>query len=92
MYLLDNGTYPSTEQGLAALLEPPEIPPVPNSWHGPYLRKSTSLKDPWGQAYVYQSPGKHNPDDYDLYSFGPDQQEGGGDDIHNWEQDETNGL
>ncbi|RMI25805.1 MAG: type II secretion system protein GspG [Calditrichaeota bacterium] len=90
MYYLDNGRYPTTEQGLAALIKAPDVPPLPVSWRGPYLKKSTALKDPWGQPYVYVCPGEHNPESYDLYSTGPDRQEGGGDDIHNWKQDEEN--
>lgn len=89
MYFLDNGVYPTTEQGLEALVSRPDLPPAPLSWNGPYLKKNTTLKDPWGQKYVYLSPGEHNPESYDLYSLGPDTQEGGGDDIKNWESDEA---
>lgn len=92
MYLLDNSVYPTTEQGLEALLRTPEAPPIPMSWRGPYLKKNTALKDPWGQPYVYISPGENNPESYDLYSTGSDQQKGGGDDIINWEPDETDNL
>ncbi|MFQ5864135.1 MAG: type II secretion system major pseudopilin GspG [bacterium] len=92
LYFLDNGVYPTTEQGMAALLSSPEAPPVPVAWQGPYLKKNTTLKDPWGQPYIYTSPGEHNPESYDLYSMGPDQQKGGGDDIVNWESDETSDL
>ncbi|MFQ5706617.1 MAG: type II secretion system major pseudopilin GspG [bacterium] len=92
MYFLDNGVYPTTEQGLEALLRSPEAPPIPVSWQGPYLKKNTSLKDPWKLPYVYVSPGEHNPESYDLYSTGPDRQKGGGDDILNWENDETGDL
>ncbi|MFQ5605507.1 MAG: type II secretion system major pseudopilin GspG [bacterium] len=87
MYFLDNGAYPTTEQGLAALLSMPETPPIPHSWQGPYLKKNTSFKDPWKQRYVYSCPGENNPESYDLYSTGPDRQKSGGDDITNWERD-----
>jgi len=92
LYLMDNGVYPTTEQGLVALLEKPQRPPIPLSWQGPYLKKSTTLKDPWGQPYEYLSPGQHNPEGYDLYSPGPDRRKGGGDDITNWQSDETDNL
>ncbi|RMF70583.1 MAG: type II secretion system protein GspG [Calditrichaeota bacterium] len=88
MYYLDNGVYPTSEQGLKALIQKPTTPPIPASWQGPYLKKSSKLKDPWGQPYLYVSPGKHNPESYDLYSQGPDKQEGGDDDIVNWETED----
>lgn len=89
MYYLDNGAYPTTEQGLDALLQQTDLPPLPISWNGPYLKKNTSLRDPWKEKYVYFSPGEHNVESYDLYSFGPDRQEGGGDDVNNWEAGES---
>jgi len=85
LYEADNGFYPTTQQGLAALLEAPQTSPQPKRWRGPYLKKKGGLKDPWGSAYVYRSPGLHNPADYDLYSFGPDGREDGNDNITNWE-------
>ena len=85
MYMLDNGFYPTTEQGLEALIRKPELPPIPEAWNGPYLKKNTAFKDPWGEKYIYVSPGEHNPESYDLYSMGPDRKKGGGDDIQNWE-------
>ncbi len=83
LYEMDNARYPSTEQGLAALKRPPSAPPIPAKWNGPYLKKG-SLKDPWGSPYQYRFPGLHNPD-YDLYSYGLDLTEGGGDDVVNWD-------
>ncbi|HEU4631966.1 MAG TPA: type II secretion system major pseudopilin GspG [Gemmatimonadaceae bacterium] len=74
-YRLDNGKYPTTEQGLAALWEAPTVEPAPN-WTQPYLRKPVPL-DPWGHAYVYVSPGEVNPQGYDLVSYGADGQPGG---------------
>lgn len=82
MYELDNGTYPSTEQGLVSLMRKPSMAPVPSNWKGPYLRKTP--KDPWGNEYTYACPGMHNKDDYDLFSYGPDGIESQ-DDIVNWE-------
>ncbi len=70
-FRLDNGRYPTTEEGLQALREKPDD--LPN-WSGPYLPKPVP-KDPWGRDYVYKSPGEHG--EYDLYSYGRDGQEGG---------------
>lgn len=75
MYRIDNGQYPTTDQGLAALWEAPTIEYARN-WKGPYLRKSVPL-DPWGQEYVYVSPGELSGGMYDLYSLGNDGQLGG---------------
>ena len=85
LYELDNGAYPITEQGLMALIIEPDISPVPQNWNGPYLKKVKIPKDPWGNKYVYVCPGIYNTQTYDLWSYGPDQVEGGGDDITNWE-------
>ena len=75
-YRLDNGMYPTTEQGLQALQETPTREPLPLNWRGPYLKKAVPL-DPWGRPYIYKSPGEHNPSGYDLFSFGRDGQPGG---------------
>ena len=83
LYEVDNGFFPTTEQGLAALLTKPSSSPVPPNWNGPYLKKMP--KDSWGHDYIYISPGNHHKEDYDLYSYGPNGVEGGGDDITNWE-------
>ena len=80
-YRLDVGHYPSTEQGLAALVTKPEDEA---KWQGPYLKKSVPL-DPWGHAYSYKIPGEHG--DFDIWSFGKDAQPGGtaeNEDITNW--------
>ncbi|HWZ58359.1 MAG TPA: type II secretion system major pseudopilin GspG [Gemmatimonadaceae bacterium] len=85
-YELDNGSYPTTEQGLEALQEKPTRDPIPINWHGPYLRKAVPV-DPWGRPYSYINPGEHNHTGYDLWTFGRDGQPGGeGDDadITNW--------
>ncbi|MBF0385981.1 MAG: type II secretion system major pseudopilin GspG [Candidatus Omnitrophica bacterium] len=80
LYELDNGTFPTTAQGLSALREKPNMPPVPDSWNGPYIEKDPV--DPWGNPYVYSSPGKNRPD-YDLFSKGKDSASET-DDITNW--------
>jgi general secretion pathway protein G len=76
---IDNGRYPSTEEGLQALIT---APAALDAWHGPYLSRGLP-KDPWGNEYVYRYPGQENPDGFDLYSMGPDGREGN-DDIGNW--------
>ena len=79
-YRLDNGSYPTTEQGLPALQERPTSEPAASNWRGPYLRKAIPA-DPWGRPYGYASPGQQNPSAYDLWTFGRDGQSGGeGDD------------
>lgn len=81
------GSYPTTQQGLQALREKPTTSPVPEQWNGPYVQKVIP-KDPWGGDYIYEYPGKHNEDGFDLYSLGRDGQEGGEDrdaDVTNWE-------
>jgi len=79
---VDCGRYPTTEEGLKALVEQPSNA---DGWHDPYLKRGVP-SDPWENAYLYRCPGQHNPSGYDLYSFGPDGQDGGGDDIDNWSQ------
>ena len=85
LYELDNGVFPTTEQGLAALKKKPASPPVPANWKSPYIKKMP--KDPWGAPYIYISPGAINTQDYDLSSYGPDGIESS-DDITNWEEEE----
>ena len=75
-YSLDNGGYPTTAQGLQALRVFPGTGDQPRNWRGPYLRKDVPL-DPWGRAYVFESPGRANPDGYDLYTLGRDGRAGG---------------
>jgi len=78
MFEMDNGRYPTTEEGLAALRTNPGSL---TNWKGAYLKKEP--KDPWGKPYIYKCPGTHNSD-YDLYSAGPNSIEGDSDDIGNW--------
>jgi len=75
-YRLDNGSYPTTDQGLAALRERPTRAPVPTNWRGPYIRKAVPL-DPWGRPYLYRVPGERNPSAFDLESLGRDGKVGG---------------
>jgi general secretion pathway protein G len=75
-YRLDNGSYPTTEQGLQALREKPTRAPIPANWRGPYLRKAVP-NDPWGRPYLYKSPGDRNVTGFDLSSLGRDGVTGG---------------
>lgn len=82
MFKLENGRHPTTQEGLQALVE---APPGATNWNGPYLKKKTVPKDPWGVDYHYESPGQHGA--FDLYSLGADKREGGegeDKDIVNW--------
>jgi general secretion pathway protein G len=87
LYKLDNGVYPTTEQGLQALVEAPETGTAPRSWReGGYLEKNRVPKDPWGNDFVYLSPGVNG--DFDLSSYGADGLAGGegiNADVNNWE-------
>ncbi|HOM16562.1 MAG TPA: type II secretion system major pseudopilin GspG [Thermoguttaceae bacterium] len=83
LYHLDMGSYPTTQQGLDALRNPPGDLPNPAKWNGPYLKTEVPL-DPWSRPYQYECPGRYNPDSYDVWSLGPDGQNGTNDDIGNW--------
>ena len=87
LYKLDNGSYPSTEQGLEALVEAPTAGRLPRKWReGGYLKKGKVPKDPWKYDYVYISPGIHG--DFDIMSYGDDGAPGGegkDQDVNNWE-------
>jgi general secretion pathway protein G len=74
-YRLDNGDYPTTAQGLAALRTKPTSAPVPANWRGPYLRRDVPV-DPWGRAYVYSYPAAWGAQ-FELYSLGRDGKAGG---------------
>ncbi len=76
LYAADNGSPPTTQQGLQALRSKPSSPPQPHNWNGPYLKKAVP-KDPWGNEYVYRCPGQLNPDSYDIISYARDGQPGG---------------
>jgi general secretion pathway protein G len=87
LYKLDTGMYPTTDQGLQALVEKPETGNVPRKWKdGGYLEKSRVPKDPWGNEFIYLSPGLKG--DFDIISYGLDGVPGGekeNKDINNWE-------
>lgn len=88
LYKLDNGNFPSTEQGLGALVAKPTVGIIPKNYkEGGYLESQKVPKDPWGNDYLYVSPGEHG--DYDLFSYGADGAKGGegkNADIASWEQ------
>ena len=77
---VDVGRFPTSDEGLGALLQPPASA---RNWKGPYVKRPPI--DPWGNPYVYRYPGQHNVNGCDLYSMGPDGRDGG-DDIDNWTQ------
>lgn len=79
-----NGFYPTTEQGLKALVAQPTTEPRPKQWTQGFEQIP---RDPWDKEYNYACPGKHNPKSFDLYSCGPDRLPGTADDIGNWEQE-----
>jgi general secretion pathway protein G len=84
LYRLDMRRYPSTEQGLKALVE---APAGAGGWNGPYLAKSAVPADPWGNGYGYRAPGQHGA--YDLWSLGADGREGGSGedgDVVSWQK------
>jgi len=89
LYKLDNGVYPTTEQGLEALVQQPETGSGAKKWRkGGYLEKRKVPNDPWGNPYVYLCPGVNG--DYDIISYGLDGTSGGEDeskDINNWEME-----
>ena len=84
LYALDTGRYPSSSEGLEALMQSPGSIA---SWNGPYLKGTVVPKDPWGKSYIYRSPGQHGA--YDILSHGADGQEGGtgaAADVSSWSQ------
>lgn len=83
-YRRDIGDYPTTAEGLQALITAPAS--RADRWHGPYLEVSGGKVplDPWGEPYLYRYPGTKNPTGYDIYSKGPDHQPDTADDIGNW--------
>ena len=74
LYKLQNGSYPTTSQGITVLATPPKGKPIMDS----------VPKDPWGNEYIYVNPGQKNPSKFDIRSKGPDGQEGTEDDVGNW--------
>ncbi|MFZ5833317.1 MAG: type II secretion system major pseudopilin GspG [Planctomycetota bacterium] len=84
-FSMNTNSYPTTEQGLEALITPPADLPDPNKWEGPYIKGEIPV-DPWGNPYQYAYPGGRNPDSYDIWSLGPDMADGTEDDIGNWRE------
>ena len=88
-YRMENHRYPTTEQGLQALVQRPTSPPEPIRYpDGGYLRRQKLPDDPWGAPYQYSAPGQHNPHSFDVWSWGSDGAPGGtGDaaDVGNWD-------
>lgn len=84
-YRIQMGDYPSTAEGLQALVTAPGN--HADQWHGPYLADGKLPVDPWGEPYVYRYPGVKNKSGYDVYSKGPDKTEGTKDDIGNWSEE-----
>jgi general secretion pathway protein G len=84
MYQATNGFYPSTEQGLKALVVKPESEPRPRNWK---QLDNEIKRDPWDKEYYYVYPGKHNPKEYDIFSAGPDRNpDTEEDNIGNWQK------
>lgn len=82
-YQANNGFYPTTQQGLMALVKKPDTDPKPRNWR---QYDDQVPRDPWDQEYFYRFPGKHNPKEYDIFSAGPDRNpETEEDNIGNWE-------
>jgi general secretion pathway protein G len=82
LYKLDVGRYPTQAEGLNALVTDPPTAP---GWNGPYLKRETALKDPWGEPYLYKVPGQHG--EVDVFTLGSDKAEGGtgeAQDVGNW--------
>lgn len=84
-YRIQMGDYPSTAEGLRALIAAPAS--KADQWHGPYLDPVKIPRDPWGEEYVYRYPGVKNKSGYDVFSKGPDKAEGTADDIGNWSEE-----
>ena len=93
LYRMDNGRFPTTEQGIDALVVAPTSEPAPRSYPpGGYLKGGRVPLDPWGEAYQYEAPGQHNPHAFDLWSLGADGAPGGDGvnaDIGNWSEERS---
>jgi len=89
-FKLDNGFYPTTDQGLSALIKKPEVGRIPDKWNeGGYLKPARIPKDPWGKDYLYFAPGNEGRE-YEIVSYGPDNEQGGegkNADIESWKID-----
>ena len=95
LYRMDNARFPTSEQGLQALVERSTVSPEPREFPaGGYLKGGRVPDDPWGEPYQYESPGQNNPHAFDLWSYGADTAPGGDDvnaDITNWFDDTIEG-
>lgn len=87
LYEMEVGNFPTTAEGLKALFERPSDVSE-DLWDGPYLESRSALKDVWKREFVYECPGEHNKDSFDLSSIGKDNKPGTEDDITNWEEEE----
>jgi general secretion pathway protein G len=85
---VDLGCYPTQTEGFHALLQCPKSVDHPEKWRGPYI-KNDRPKDPWGHPYIYEYPGRHNTDSFDILSLGRDGKRDTGDDISNWNWNEN---
>lgn len=85
-YRFDVGRFPDTDEGLQALYEIPDsVDEESGKWKGPYMEGTLEeLEDPWKESFQYRSPGEFNEDSFDLWSKGPDGEDGSDDDISNW--------
>ena len=81
---MDNDHYPQGRNGLLELVQRPRDA---KNWRGPYLEKKVVPKDAWGRDFIYESPGKHSPESYDIVSLRPDGVEASEDDIASWQPD-----
>ncbi len=94
-YRMDNGRYPSGDQGLESLVTMPTGDPAPRNYPpGGYLKKRDAMLDPWGEPFQYANPGTHNPHSFDLWTQGADAAPGGEDgdsDLGNWDASTTEG-
>jgi general secretion pathway protein G len=94
IYRMDNARFPTSEQGLEALVTAASSQPVPRNFpSGGYLKGGRLPVDPWGEPYHYESPGQNNPDSFDLWSYGADAAPGGDGvdaDIGNWSESSEN--
>lgn len=91
IYRLENFNYPTSDQGLQALVEKPSIDPIPRNWKKNGYLDDMPL-DPWGREYLYLSPAEFGDGEYDIYSLGADGVSGGEDqnaDIGNWKREAT---
>lgn len=89
-YALDMKDFPSSEDGLQSLVEPPSDEGLAERWDGPYINSEALPKDPWGNDYQYEYPPQQGKGDYpDIWSMGPDGEDGTGDDIVSWRVDDS---